>query len=78
MDENFAARRRLMQRRIERARTGLIRAAVDVVGAARHHAEHDEFLAVAVHEWERTWDAYVANGIEMAMYVGDGPTDDPE
>ena len=73
MSENSSARRRLMQQRIERAKVGLIRAGVGVVGAARLHAEHDEFLAVAVHEWERAWDAYVANGIEMAMLVGNDP-----
>ena len=47
MSENSSARRRLMQQRIERAKVGLIRAGVGVVGAARLHAEHDEFLAVA-------------------------------
>jgi hypothetical protein len=78
MNEDAANRRRAMHLRIERAKIGMIRAAVSVVGAARLHAEHDEYLTLALQEWERTWDAYVMNGIEMAAFAGDWPRDDPE
>jgi hypothetical protein len=78
MDEDFVLRRRVMQQRIERAKVGLIRAAVGVVGSARGHAEHDDFLAIAVQEWERAWDAYIVNGIEMAALVSNWPSDDSE
>jgi hypothetical protein len=78
MEDDFVLRRRVMQQRIERAKVGLIRAAAGVVGAARGHVEHDDFLAIALQEWERAWDAYVVNGIEMAAFVGNWPSDDPE
>jgi hypothetical protein len=78
MDDDLVARRRLMLQRIERAKAGLIRAAAHIVGAARPHAEHDDFLAIALQEWERAWDAYVVDGIEMAALVGNWPTDDTE